>query len=82
MKTPAHHVPAFSYYELLVPNYNRVAGAGIEPASGGYEPPEVPLLYPAISCIVPDFRTHAILEFLVLPEYRLILLDRTVRQML
>lgn len=26
----------------------RVAGAGIEPASGGYEPPEVPLLYPAI----------------------------------
>ncbi len=25
-----------------------VAGAGIEPASGGYEPPEVPLLYPAI----------------------------------
>gem|GEM_PF-4647898 len=28
---------------------NRVAGAGIEPASGGYEPPEVPLLYPAKS---------------------------------
>ena len=28
--------------------HNRVAGAGIEPASGGYEPPEVPLLYPAI----------------------------------
>lgn len=27
--------------------HNRVAGAGIEPASGGYEPPEVPLLYPA-----------------------------------
>ena len=26
----------------------RVAGAGIEPASGGYEPPEVPLLYPAM----------------------------------
>ncbi len=26
-----------------------VAGAGIEPASGGYEPPEVPLLYPAIT---------------------------------
>ncbi len=26
-----------------------VAGAGIEPASGGYEPPEVPLLYPAIA---------------------------------
>ena len=25
-----------------------VAGAGIEPASGGYEPPEVPLLYPAM----------------------------------
>ncbi len=25
-----------------------VAGAGIEPAPGGYEPPEVPLLYPAI----------------------------------
>jgi hypothetical protein len=28
--------------------FYRVAGAGIEPASGGYEPPEVPLLYPAI----------------------------------
>ena len=25
-----------------------VAGTGIEPVSGGYEPPEVPLLYPAI----------------------------------
>lgn len=25
-----------------------VAGTGIEPMSGGYEPPEVPLLYPAI----------------------------------
>jgi hypothetical protein len=31
--------------------HNRVAGAGIEPASGGYEPPEVPLLYPAISTL-------------------------------
>lgn len=28
--------------------HNRVAGVGIEPTSGGYEPPEVPLLYPAI----------------------------------
>ena len=27
-----------------------VAGPGIEPGSGGYEPPEVPLLYPAM-CI-------------------------------
>jgi site-specific DNA recombinase len=27
-----------------------VAGPGIEPGSGGYEPPEVPLLYPAICC--------------------------------
>ncbi len=26
-----------------------VAGPGIEPGSGGYEPPEVPLLYPAIN---------------------------------
>jgi hypothetical protein len=26
----------------------RVAGPGIEPGSGGYEPPEVPLLYPAM----------------------------------
>lgn len=26
-----------------------VAGPGIEPGSGGYEPPEVPLLYPAIT---------------------------------
>ena len=34
---------AFCVYVLLV------AGAGIEPASGGYEPPEVPLLYPAVS---------------------------------
>ena len=25
-----------------------VAGTGIEPMSGGYEPPEVPLLHPAI----------------------------------
>ncbi len=25
-----------------------VAGAGVEPASGGYEPPEVPFLYPAM----------------------------------
>jgi hypothetical protein len=25
-----------------------VAGPGIEPGSGGYEPPEVPLLYPAV----------------------------------
>ena len=31
-----------SLYVLLV------AGAGVEPASGGYEPPEVPFLYPAI----------------------------------
>ncbi len=31
---------------------SRVAGAGIEPASGGYEPPEVPLLYPAITYVV------------------------------
>ena len=28
--------------------HNRVAGVGIEPTSGGYEPPEVPLLYPAM----------------------------------
>ena len=28
-----------------------VAGAGIEPAPGGYEPPEVPFLQPAISLI-------------------------------
>ena len=27
--------------------FNRVAGPGIEPGSGGYEPPEIPLLYPA-----------------------------------
>jgi hypothetical protein len=27
--------------------FYRVAEAGIEPASGGYEPPEVPLLYSA-----------------------------------
>ena len=27
--------------------YNRVAGTGFEPVSGGYEPPEVPLLHPA-----------------------------------
>ncbi len=32
--------------------HNRVAGAGIEPASGGYEPPEVPLLYPAMHHII------------------------------
>ena len=25
-----------------------VAGSGFEPESGGYEPPEVPLLYPAV----------------------------------
>ena len=25
-----------------------VAGPGIEPGSGGYEPPEVPLLHPAV----------------------------------
>lgn len=25
-----------------------VAGPGFEPGSGGYEPPEVPLLHPAI----------------------------------
>ncbi len=28
-----------------------VAGPGIEPGSGGYEPPEVPLLYPAVSLL-------------------------------
>ncbi len=28
--------------------FKRVAGPGIEPGSGGYEPPEVPLLYPAM----------------------------------
>ena len=28
-----------------------VAGPGIEPGSGGYEPPEVPLLYPAVLCV-------------------------------
>ena len=28
-----------------------VAGPGIEPGSGGYEPPEVPLLYPAVYLI-------------------------------
>jgi hypothetical protein len=37
--TKARHAPGFRL---------RVAGAGIEPASGGYEPPEVPLLYPAM----------------------------------
>ena len=25
-----------------------VAGPGIEPGSGGYEPPEIPLLHPAV----------------------------------
>tara|TARA_B100000678_G_scaffold262187_1_gene244151 strand:- start:579 stop:710 length:132 start_codon:yes stop_codon:yes gene_type:complete len=25
-----------------------VAGAGLEPAPGGYEPPEIPLLHPAV----------------------------------
>lgn len=28
--------------------YFRVAGLGIEPRSAGYEPAEMPLLYPAI----------------------------------
>ncbi len=37
----------------------RVAGAGIEPASGGYEPPEVPLLYPAIRSTVRDLNIKA-----------------------
>ena len=36
--------------------HNRVAGAGIEPASGGYEPPEVPLLYPASSKYTREIR--------------------------
>ena len=31
--------------------YVLVAGPGIEPGSGGYEPPEVPLLYPAMYCL-------------------------------
>lgn len=36
---------SIGYYPMLF--LLRVAGAGIEPASGGYEPPEVPLLHPA-----------------------------------
>ena len=30
----------------------RVAGPGLEPGSGGYEPPEVPLLYPAMNIVL------------------------------
>ena len=44
MKTP-HESGVFSFL---------VAGPGIEPGSGGYEPPEVPLLYPAISNVIRD----------------------------
>ena len=27
-----------------------VAGSGLEPEPGGYEPPEIPLLHPAVYC--------------------------------
>ncbi len=40
-------IPPYTYSALAGVVCTRVAGAGIEPASGGYEPPEVPLLYPA-----------------------------------
>ena len=36
--------PALAY----VVQVERVAGSGFEPEPGGYEPPEVPLLHPAI----------------------------------
>ena len=31
----------------LVPSLYIVAGAGVEPTSGDYEPPEIPFLHPA-----------------------------------
>ena len=34
--------------------FNIVAGSGFEPESGGYEPPEMPLLYPAAASTVKD----------------------------
>ena len=34
--------------QLLLADFVFVAGPGLEPGSGGYEPPEVPLLYPAL----------------------------------
>jgi len=42
----------------LTLRHNRVAGARIERASGGYEPPEVPLLYPAIYFAVKNTAIH------------------------
>jgi hypothetical protein len=45
-------------------NFLFVAGPGIEPGSGGYEPPEVPLLYPAIYLLLPHY-------LLCAPEKRL-----------
>lgn len=33
--------------------HNRVAGAGIAPAPGGYEPPDLLLVYPAIRDTIP-----------------------------
>ncbi len=41
--------------------YSRVAGAGIAPASGGYEPPEVLLLYPAVFGYVSPYHTAIVL---------------------
>lgn len=36
------------FWDFPMEESTLVAGPGIEPGSGGYEPPEVPLLYPAI----------------------------------
>ena len=49
--------------------HNRVAGAGIEPASGGYEPPEVPLLYPAISILLRSYESRFHRDTSPLPRY-------------
>lgn len=45
-----HKSPDFSIKKVraLVPDFFKsVAGAGVEPTSGDYEPPEIPFLHPA-----------------------------------
>lgn len=43
--------------QILIDRF-KFAGPGIEPGSGGYEPPEIPLLYPAVMIIIAQSSKH------------------------
>ena len=60
-----------SYPDMYLQKHKRVAGTGIEPVPGGYEPPEMPLLYPAIKVlrIIPQFTCFATIFAAVIGTY-------------